>query len=298
MKRKATNCGHTHYDLAPCRLAWQAPEIGMGRRAFPPQSPVPATQGRGGRHHNANGWTNCGPVRLAAVLALLSALPLAGCVAKRGVDFGHWSRTPERIEPIRVMRTDRDAAFSVGDRLLVLTPVGKAAPPDARQGLLNNMIREIQHATPLHPFSLDSAVPARYWREDNIADAGGRFDLDEIVRLGALFNAPYALCVHVNAWRPYPPQVLALRMTLVDIAAGEPLAELNGSFHAEEQQVVVAMDDWLQARRARKYDAHNLDILLRSPAEYSAFVSARCVQRLFEAFKNPVHSADRKGNQP
>ncbi len=39
---------HSQHRLATCRLARQGPEIGREKRAFPGQSPLPATQGRGG----------------------------------------------------------------------------------------------------------------------------------------------------------------------------------------------------------------------------------------------------------
>ena len=78
-------------EQVPCRLVRQAPEIGVERRAFPPQSPVPATpafeqrlrrgmpslrlatadkQGRGGRRHNAN----CRMTRRMAAAAGLALL--------------------------------------------------------------------------------------------------------------------------------------------------------------------------------------------------------------------------------
>jgi hypothetical protein len=232
------------------------------------------------------------PVAGAAALAAV-ALFASGCLTKRGVDFGHWGRAPERIELVRVFRADPNVTLETGTRVLVLPPVGSIAPPDARQSMAHNIMREMQYAAPVHPFQLETAaLPARYWREDNVADTDGRFDLEEVVRIGDLFTAPYVLCVHVRAWRPYAPQVLALHMTLVDVAGRRPVAELHASFNAAEQQVVVAADDWLQARRARKYDAQSLDILLRSPSEFSAFVTARCVQRLLEVLKGTAVTTD------
>ena len=234
-------------------------------------------------------------LRSAACAATLAVAVLfsGGCVAKRGIDFGHWSRVPERIELVRVFRADRDVALETGAKVLILPPVGNVAPPDARQDMAHNIMRELQYAAPVHPFQVDATVlPARYWRESNVADTDGQFDLGEVVRIGDLFAAPYVLCVHVRAWHPYAPQVLALHMTLVDVAGQRSVAELHASFNAAEQQVVVAADDWLQARRARKYDAQSLDILLRSPSEFGAFVTARCVQSLLGVLKKTTGPTD------
>jgi hypothetical protein len=245
-------------------------------------------RGANGLFHVLQRWRTAAGVTAPGVAILFSA----GCLAQRGADFGHWSRTPERIELVRVFKTESDTPFAVGERMLVLPPVGQGLE-EARRGLLNHILREIQYASAVHPFQIgDRVLPARYWREDNVADATGRFDLQEVVRIGRLFETRYVLCVHVRAWRPYAPQVLALHMTLVHVEAGERVAELNASFNAAEQQVVVAMDDWLQARRARKYDAQSLDIMLRSPAEFGAFATARCVQSLFHALKKTTDPSD------
>ena len=62
---------------------------------------------------------------------------------------------------------------------------------------------------------------------------------------------------------------------------------MEAAFDARQQQLVTAVGDYLQARRARKYDTTSLEIMLRSPAEYSAFAAGFCCRSLSNTLSAP-----------
>ena len=131
----------------------------------------------------------------------------------------------------------------------------------------------------LHPNDSDSNLT--YLTEDNLMPDGNQFDTSEAGRIGTLLGATHVLCVSIRDWQQYPPQVLSLSVTMVDCASLQPILEMDATFDASEQQVVMALADHLQRREARKYSSHGLDILLHSPSKYATFVASQCNRELF-----------------
>jgi hypothetical protein len=126
---------------------------------------------------------------------------------------------------------------------------------------------------------LDESV-SQYVTEENLAPTPGIIDAQEAARLGQVLNASYVLCVWVSKAKVYAPQELAAHFVVVCSETGRVVGEMDAHFNAEEQRVVVAAGEYLQGRRAREYDRSNLEIMLRSPAEYRTFVASLCIRAL------------------
>jgi hypothetical protein len=214
---------------------------------------------------------------------LLLAIGSAGCVSRRGIDFGHWARSPERIAVVRIVHDDTATAITNRDTILVLPPVG-AMDESIRTAFHRELFQQAQNAFPAAVLDLQMSPAWNAVLSDENMTADGRLlNYAEIARLGSLLGVSHVLCLRVRDYRPYQPQVLSVWAAVVDTRTKRAAVELSGCFDASEQQVVVAVGDYLQARQARKFDQQNLDILLASPTEYRAFVLAHCCRDLADS---------------
>lgn len=215
--------------------------------------------------------------RLPAAL-IVCLLPLiCGCVVRRGVDFGHWARPGEQIDTVRIFGPAEEDRLSGNERILLLPPMGKMTRKNM-DAIRVSLYHAMRHRFPAEiSYAKKDGRLAEYLAEDNLLLFDGTFNFQESGRLGRLLGASHVLCVRVCKLRPYPPQVLSLRFALVETESCQAVAEMSAIFDASEQQVVTQLGDYMQSRRARKFNQQNLDIMLRSPSEYTAFVMDRCL---------------------
>ena len=165
------------------------------------------------------------------------------------------------------------------DQILVLPPYSKEVSPELRKLIHRSLVQELRNYLPANVLSLEIDEGSQcYTGTENIRVIGDVLDPDEVGRLGSLVNASHVIAVYVHEFRPYPPQKISLRLVVVDVELLQDIVHLDGVFDASEQQVVLALSDHLQARRARRFDTQSLGIMLQSPAEFSGFVSARCAE--------------------
>lgn len=213
---------------------------------------------------------------------LLLLICSSGCVAARGKDFGHWARTAEKIRLVHIYNFKEQNSLNDKETILLLPPVGRM-PGNNLKDLQSNMYQEMRNYFPVSVFTTTSEkIQTDYMTDDNLYLTGDKFNPGEVGRLGKLMGASQVICTHVRDFRPYLPQVLALYIVVVNTVSGEITAEINATFDSAEQQVILAAGEYMQSRRARKFDSQSLDILLRSPTEYSAFVSAQCASEMKE----------------
>lgn len=215
--------------------------------------------------------------RIGLVGALLL---LAGCVPQRGVDFGHWAATAERISLIRVLALNEQNLPTRDDLLLVLPPINHMPEPSKHQfqTILADALRVY---CPVRILEVDVKGPlAEYVTEANLAPTVGIFDFQEAARIGRLLGATQVLCTRVDSYRLHPPQKLSIYFGIIQANSGAVVAELEGSFDAKEQQVVMAIGDYLQSRRSKEYDRTSLDSLLRSPTEFATFACNLCSREM------------------
>lgn len=221
--------------------------------------------------------------RFSQIIAACLLLTCSGCMVLRGVDFGHWARYGEQIEMIRVFNAGSAGRFTGNDKILLLPPTGKM-PGKNLDDFQKNLRQELQNSlrAMIVTVSRDGRL-AEYVHESNLIVEGDMLNLREVGRIGRALGVSHVVCVHVREFRPYTPQVLALYLALVESESCNAVVEMSAVFDASEQEVVLALGEYLQARRARKYDIQNLDVMLRSPSEYGAFVSAQCSKALADA---------------
>ncbi len=238
-------------------------------------------------------------LRILATGAAACVLMVAGgCVAKRGVTFGHWAMRSERINTVRIFVPESGAGFSGDEKLLLLPPLGDM-PVDNVAQLQKHIHQEMLNyfRAPVYTISPDGRMK-EYLDADNLLLHSGQFDIEEVSRLGELLGVSHVLCVLVRQFRPYPPQVLALSLVMVKTETREVAAEMDATFDASQQEVILAADQYLQTRLAREYSAQNLDILLRSPTQYSGFVSAYCCRILAQVLQQNMNGLRNETNEP
>ena len=205
---------------------------------------------------------------------------MAGCVIKRGVDFGHWAASAEVVPLVRVFNTDLDAAPKENATVLVLPTISEVPEP-AKSAFYATFVNEFRYYFPYHLLEIDpDGQLSEYVQAENLMPTAGIFDFQEVARLGSLLGTPYVLCSRVRDARLHPPQVLAVYMALIESGSGQIIIEVDGTFDASEQQTVIAIDDYLQRRKARVYDRTSLDILLRSPKDFAAFACSECCRAM------------------
>jgi hypothetical protein len=235
---------------------------------------------------SGNEWSAVGRKsgrRLALGLVLCATLMSTGCVVWRGADFGHWARTGDKIPLVRAFTVDQMPAWDGTEQFLVLPPQGKGIPPDLMKLLHQNLMAELRNYLPVNVHALaDTPAADPLVEQGNLMTTGGTLDINEVSRLAALVKATHVVAVQVMEFRPYPPQKVALRLLVVDVALQQTLLNLDGTFDAAEQQVLLALSDHLQSRRARRFDIQSLEVMLQSPMEFSGFVCARCADAAAE----------------
>jgi hypothetical protein len=211
---------------------------------------------------------------LTLLPALLVVLLFSSCAAQHGIDFGHWAGSAENVPLIHVYNLKHNPPLTPSNVIAVLPPLG-CLPEEEREPFQQALLREAQHYFRAQVIAVQKENAfAEYLEERNLAPHPGILDFSEIARLGKLLGARYVLCSYVREFRQYPPQNYAIYYAIVSSESGNSVCEMDAHFNAMEQRVEVAMSDYLQSRRARPYDRTNLEIMLRSPMEYRAFVLA------------------------
>jgi hypothetical protein len=216
--------------------------------------------------------------RIIPALILATAIILNGCVAKRGVDFGHWALIAERRELVKMQVADH-ATLSRKSTLCVL-PVLGSMPADLSLRFRNQLVLNIQDhvtleiVTPPEDENLSAVLKA-----DNLLK-NGTPRLSEISGAGKVFDTSHVLCINATDYSPYPPQKINFEGWLVNSSNSKVEGSFTASLDASEQQTVLAVGEHMQSRRARPYDEANLDIMLQSPSEFIDFASAYTARHL------------------
>ena len=223
------------------------------------------------------------PLATTALVLLLTN----GCVLQRGDDFGSWVGRPEATTLVRITKDQETQPLATADRVLLLPVTGELPETQARM-LQQNFFREACNYLPANIIELkDNVRPAGYATRNNLYPDGITLDVREASRLGALLGVTHVLAVYVREYRPYHPQVLTLRLSLIDVRAQRQRVNMESAFDATQQQLMTTMADYLQQRRARKNDTTSLDVMLRSPAEYAAFAASFCCKSLAQTLAAP-----------
>ena len=216
------------------------------------------------------------PLWMAAGILIVTS----GCIAQRGRDFGSFAGRPEDIPVIRVYNVQEGNYPGPSQTMLLLPPLGEISPA-FRDSLQLDIQEEFQNYFNARITSINAeGKMAEYVAAKNLAPEAGFFDFAEIGRLCELMQTEYAICTWVQELRPYPPQVLTVYMTILDVKQKKLIAELDATFNASEQKVVIALQDYLQRRRARKFNRSNLDFMLQSPSEFQRFAISECCHTL------------------
>lgn len=220
--------------------------------------------------------------RLAATIALLPLL-LTGCLLMRGRDFGSWAQSGEKIDLVHLIGPVTSKRMESSAKIAILPIFG-----DMPQPYLDQLNRHLFDEAKIY-FRVNSIDVDRYGRfkdyiiKENLMPSDGVFNTSEIGRLGNILGTPYVLCARLISYRLYPPQELVMHFILVDTTTFSAWFEMKASYNASEQAVLILADRYLRARIGKPYNQTNLDILLRSPSQFSSFAAAHAMGSMAEA---------------
>lgn len=215
-------------------------------------------------------------------MAVFAILLLPGCVVQRGIDFGHWAQTGQKIPLTRFIIPAQPQSRTPLTKIALLPTIGKL-PSSSLETIDTHMLQEAQLAFQTPVIMIDrNGKMAQYVTLKNLIPMGDIWNNREIARLGQLMGVSHVLCWRVRNWRQYQPQNMIIDFILVETTYGAMEMEMLAAFDAREQQVIIALDQYLRNRSARKYDRQNLDIILRSPKEYCGFIATECMWGMSE----------------
>ena len=226
--------------------------------------------------------------RLGGVVGWLSAVIAAGGLA---VAVGCTTATPRDFKSISFRQNEYfrvqfllpeevvERPIPV-DSLLLLPPVGLADEEQATL-LMLSIWQELQQILPgivRTPRRDGPYVP--YIGASNLMMDDGRLNEEELERIGRLAGTSHLLVARVINYRPYHPQSIIMEWVLLDVAKKQPVLIMAGSLDAAEQKVLNAAGNYVNNRRSEPTSAGSVDVLLRSPREYSRFAAAQAVDAL------------------
>ncbi len=199
-----------------------------------------------------------------------------GCVVHRGKDFGSYLGTGEQTKITQVYNVEK-APHPNSKQTIVLLPLLGNMTASFSTNFQAMLVHEAQrYFEPRIVMIRPGDMLAEYAGEENIAPNPGFIYFNEVSHLGKLLGVDYILIVWVRNVRIYTPQDINLYFAMVDVQTGKILGEMDAHFHAADQRVLIALEDYLQSRRARPFSRQQLDVMLQSPREYQLFVASEC----------------------
>lgn len=224
-----------------------------------------------------------GLCRCFAVMGLLGVLVAQGTGCTTGVQrvFNHDAYRPNEHFRVQFLLPDGMVERPVPiESLLLLPPIGFQTEEQSQQWMLA-IWQELQQNLPGIVRAPRSDGPyAPYIRADNLVMEDGRVDGNELERIGRMAGASHLLLMRVINYRPYHPQCIIMEWTLLDVVERRPVLILAGGLDASEQKVLEAANRYVRNRRSDPASAGNVEVLLRSPREYSRFAAAESADAL------------------
>ena len=235
------------------------------------------------------GGSSAGARVLAA--SLLAAVVAWGAGCATGVTrlYNHASFRPNEHFRVQFLLPEGMVARPVPISSLLLLPLlGFESEEQSTQWMLA-IWQELQQNLPgIVRTPRSDGLYAPYTSARNLVMDDGRIDGDELERIGRLAGASHLLVVRVISYRPYPPQSIIMEWTLLDVKEKQPVLILAGAMDASEQKVLNAANNYVNDRRSNPSTSGNIDVVLRSPREYSRFVSAQAADSL-KAWLRPAN---------
>ena len=229
------------------------------------------------------GVHSCGALAhlLAGSLLVVLLANGTGCTTGIKRQFNHDSFRPNEHFRVQFLLPE-----GIGERpvpiesLLLLPPVGLADEAQSLMFMLG-MWQELQQNLPGIVRTPRTEGPfAPYTDASNLLMDDGRIDGDELERIGRLAGASHLLIARVIHYRPYHPQSIIMEWHLLDVKRKRQVLILAGAMDASEQKVLIAANNYVRSRRSDPTSSGSVDVLLRSPREYSRFTSAQAADAL------------------
>lgn len=218
---------------------------------------------------------------LAASLLAVLMTHGAGCATGIPRLYNHNSYRPNEHFRVQFLlpegKVDRPVPIK---SLLLLPPVGFESEEQSTQWMLA-IWQELQQNLPgivRTPRTDGPYTP--YTRTRNLVMEDGRIDENELERIGRMAEASHLLLVRIINYRPYHPQCVIMEWTLLDVEKKQSVLIVAGGLDAAEQKVLNAAANYVRNRRSEPSSAGSLDVLLRSPREFSRFAAAQSADSL------------------
>ncbi len=216
------------------------------------------------------------------VMLAVTALIVAGCAhSGRTRNFSQVGYRPTEHFRVQFLLPEGDLEKPVPiEQLLLLPPFGLASEAQSRMFYLS-IWQELQQVLPgIVRSPRDDGPFGQYTTAGNLIMDDGRINEEELERIGRLAAASHLLVVRFVDYRPYHPQRVIMEWMLLDVKSRSTVLVVSGSLDAAERQVVNAVDYYIRSRRPVSQTSPDLDVTLRSPRQYSAFVAAASVDAL------------------
>jgi len=161
-------------------------------------------------------------------------------------------------------------------RILILPPLG-IDDPDVQRSFHQQIYSAAQRrfTTPLK-IVLASSAYAPYIDESNLVRNDGTLNIKEVAVIGALMNSSHVICPYVLELKPYHPQRIDIRLSVVNSGTGKVSAELSSVFDARENDVFDYFMEYSKSHQGLEESEEDLRLKIKSPTAFQAFVADLC----------------------
>lgn len=205
------------------------------------------------------------PLLLAAALAALPACHLLRNVPYLGG------------EPLPPPAAFRDGSLDFGgvQRILALPlhdESGAGAAVDVVSATLSEEIMRLGRFGVVRPDASDAQL-----RPPENPLSSGRIPVASLIDLGRRYGVDAVLFGTVSHYRPYPPPVLGLSLSLVDVQTGKIIWSVSDFLDAGDRRCAVSMQWFYEDEAARGESVYGSEIVGTSPRWFARFASRRVV---------------------
>ncbi len=235
----------------------------------------------------------------AIIMVLLAVLIGTGCASRYNRDYGRIPFQPAPYFHVQVLLPESDEPEALDIQSLLLLPFIGNITPDLGQTLWLAIWQEWQQVLPGRLRTpLEDGPYARYMDDASIVQEDGRLHHADLLRIGRLARASHVLVMRVVDYRPYHPQRIIMEWSMLDVRSGRTVLQLAGTVDAMEQRVLISADKYLRDRRAVPYNTANLDVMLRSPRQYSAFTASLAIGAVRDHVRPGMSMMDPMDSRP
>lgn len=201
---------------------------------------------------------------------LCLAMVLAGC--------GLAEHLPERTPDPQNIPISFRAPTADGHaiRRVVVIPFQDQSSGEAREMIQEVFVQELQKRHQVEVVGLGRTSLTELEEEEFFTS--GTVRQATILRMLKLHRADAVVYGAITNWRPYPPQKLAIRITMVSSGAGDTIWAAHGVFDTNDARVQADLHNYHDVMLASSDNLEEWRRLLNTPRGFATYCSARLVE--------------------